>query len=34
MIKIQLSALREIAEEKIKVPDLTDSAVYKLKKTC
>ena len=25
-------ALREIAEEKIKVPDLTDSAVYKLRK--
>ena len=25
-------ALREIAEEKIKVPDLTDSAIYKLRK--
>ena len=25
-------ALREIAEDKIKVPDLTDSAVYKLRK--
>ena len=25
-------ALREIAEEKIKVPDLTESAVYKLRK--
>ena len=25
-------ALREIAEENIKVPDLTDSAVYKLRK--
>ena len=25
-------ALREIAEEKIKVPDLTESAVYKIKK--
>ena len=25
-------ALREIAEEKIKVPDLTDAAVYKLRK--
>ena len=25
-------ALREIAEEKIRVPDLTDSAVYKLRK--
>ena len=25
-------ALREIAEEKIKVPDLTDSAIFKLRK--
>ena len=32
MIKIQLYALREIASENIKVPDLTESAVYKLRK--
>ena len=32
MIKNTVIALREIAEEKIKVPDLTESAVYKLRK--
>ena len=30
--KNTLIALREIAEENIKVPDLTESAVYKLRK--
>ena len=32
MIKIPLLRLREIAEENVKVPDLTESAVYKLRK--